>query len=139
MTFDKVYPNRTAMDNAIIDGLDDGVFVGRFVLVEYDNPDASYSGDLTDETAIYNDNYRIDKENASYGGKIGHGYDATVWRKEVLPNSNPIKYKYVMLAELNSVVPTFNIVAEAPAEIPVKPYFSADSNNVYYNLHMGSN
>ena len=31
-SFDKVYPNRYMMDNKCAD---DGVFVGRFVLVEY--------------------------------------------------------------------------------------------------------
>jgi hypothetical protein len=41
-----------------------------------------------------------------------------------------------MVAELNSVVPTFDVVSDAPTVIPQKPYYDADSSNVYYRLHM---
>jgi len=34
-TFDKVYANRRSMDQ---EGAGDGVFLGRYVLVEYDDP-----------------------------------------------------------------------------------------------------
>lgn len=34
-TFDKTYPNRSAMENAC---QNDGVFLGRYVLIEYDDP-----------------------------------------------------------------------------------------------------
>lgn len=123
MTFDKVYPNRTEMDK---NAADDGVFVGRFVLVEYGDNDEEYSK-----------NYSIDNETYT---KLGRGYDSTVWRK-VLPEDG--KGYYVMLAELNSVVPTFDIEAEAPGSSsdptkPIKPHFDKDSTNVYYNLHVGT-
>ena len=41
-SFDKIYANRLEMDNACANG--DGVFLGRYVLVEY-----GYIFDVTDE------------------------------------------------------------------------------------------
>ena len=35
LRFDKIYPNRKAMEDGLKNG--DGVFVGRFVLIEYDD------------------------------------------------------------------------------------------------------
>jgi hypothetical protein len=44
-----------------------------------------------------------------------------------------------MIAELNSVVPTFDIQADSPVLSSEpwrqKPYYDADSSNVYYKLH----
>ena len=41
-----------------------------------------------------------------------------------------------MIAELNTVVPTFDIVPDAPTLAPVMPHFDQDSSNIYYKLHM---
>jgi hypothetical protein len=41
----------------------------------------------------------------AYGDTIGRGWDSTVWQK-VYENG---KESYVMIAELNGVVPTFDI------------------------------
>lgn len=59
------------------------------------------------------------------------GYDSTVWQK-VLDKGYE---KYVMVAELNTVVPAFDISADAPTIIPLRPHFDVDSTNVYYKLH----
>lgn len=59
------------------------------------------------------------------------GYDSTVWQKVY---SGGIE-KYVMVAELNTVVPTFDVTADAPSLIPIMPHFDTDSTNVYYKLH----
>jgi hypothetical protein len=40
-----------------------------------------------------------------------------------------------MVAELNSVVPTFTISADAPTLAPIAPHFDEVSNNTYYELH----
>jgi hypothetical protein len=40
-----------------------------------------------------------------------------------------------MIAELNSVVPTFKITADAPTMTPLPPHFDKQSNNVTYWLH----
>jgi len=40
-----------------------------------------------------------------------------------------------MIAELNSVVPTFAVSADAPTLTLIAPHFGANSTNVYYNLH----
>jgi hypothetical protein len=41
-----------------------------------------------------------------------------------------------MLAELNSVVPSFGLTIDAPTLNPMTPHFDADSTNVYYKLHV---
>jgi hypothetical protein len=40
-----------------------------------------------------------------------------------------------MIAELNSVVPTFDIQADAPSMSPLTPHFDEGSTNTYYKLH----
>ena len=169
MTFDKVYANRVeALANANIDG----VFTGRFILVEY-SAQPIFSTDIqaflnnaydADKGAAYQQecinaadafaaaqeeqpnlkpedfdfyeyNYRIDK---IIWTNLGRGYDSTVWRKIIDDKGNG---NYVMLAELNSVVPTFTVEAEAPGDSangPIQPHFDEDSTNVLYNLHVGA-
>ena len=75
----------------------------------------------------YSKNYNID---VSFYG-TSRGYDSTVWQK-VYQNGED---KYVMVAELNTVVPTFDIEADAPKMVPLTPHFDASSTNVYYKLH----
>lgn len=75
----------------------------------------------------YHVNYMIDVQ--KYGQ--GRGYDSTVWQK-VYVNSTET---YVMVAELNTVVPTFDLQTDAPTQTPIIPHFDTDSNNVYYKLH----
>lgn len=77
----------------------------------------------------YLENYNIDQEYCET--HIGRGYDCTVWQK-IYSNG---KLSYAMLAELNSVVPTFTISADAPTETLIAPHFDDRSTNVLYNLH----
>lgn len=72
-------------------------------------------------------NFNIDT--AKYGES--RGYDSTVWQKVYVNNIE----KYVQIAELNSVVPTFDISADAPTIRPIQPHFDINSTNVYYKLH----
>lgn len=76
----------------------------------------------------YIHNYNVDR--VQYG--VSRGYDSTVWQK-VYENSSA---KYVMVAELNSVVPTFDLAADSPTMTPILPHFDVDSTNVYYKIHM---
>ena len=85
---------------------------------------------VTSKGAAENDyiiNYDLDRKN--YGG--GRGYDSTVWQKVYADG----KETYVMIAELNSVVPTFDVSADAPTMSPVAPHFDVDSTNIYYRVH----
>lgn len=77
----------------------------------------------------YSENYNIDQDYCET--HIGRGYDCTVWQK-IYSNG---KLSYAMLAELNSVVPTFAISADAPTETLIAPHFDDRSTNVFYNLH----
>ena len=80
------------------------------------------------EMGTYHNNYQIDID--IYGES--RGFDSTVWQKIYVDGTE----KYAMIAELNSVVPTFDITLDAPTINPIPPHFDADSNNVYYKLHM---
>jgi len=82
---------------------------------------------LSNSTSSYLANFNID---ISYYN-TSRGYDSTVWQKVY---SNGIE-KYVMIAELNTVVPTFGVTADAPSMLPIAPHFGADTTNVYYDLH----
>lgn len=189
--FDRVYSNRDQME---INMANDGIYAGRYVLIEYDEAsgldnylevytdgeylytspscenitklkidntnegsgiipgtivriknnkgiyvfykieqgeigsDANYTL-VVDSDSVYQKNYNIDI--AKYGQTIGRGFDSTVWQKVYV---NKIE-KYVMIAELNTVVPTFAISADAPTMSPIVPHFDSNSTNVYYQLH----
>lgn len=92
----------------------------------YDGAIATFRYIVPSETP-YTSNYNIDT--ATYGP--GRGYDSTVWQKVYMQNTE----KYVMIAELNTVVPTFDLVADAPTMEPITPHFDVNSTNVYYKLH----
>lgn len=201
-TFDKIYPNRQAMDAGVTT---DGVYVNRFVLIEYDT-EVTFNNNMTkvysvkdgvayltesDEDDLEYITNRMVKENSNliiiYTATIDYsqsmpietnhtfykysktdndndgaakylpisendtdsnyiknysidiaaypdakrGYDSTVWQKMYVNNEE----KYVMIAELNSVVPTFDVSPDAPTMNPIAPHFDANSTNVYYKLH----
>lgn len=188
-SFDKIYANRLEMDNACANG--DGVFLGRYVLVEY-----GYIFDATDEawtdervgissiTTIYDHptdrgslhiipwvenklvkikynstryykykasiisgkpvwylmrgtydtsikdddlyevNYKIDRD-------VYHrGYDSTVWIKQFINNEE----KYIQIAELNTVIPIFNLEPIMPYDpySPVEITIDTYQPNIYY-------
>lgn len=84
---------------------------------------------LVDEnSSFYNDNYLIDK--TCYGAS--RGYDSTVWQKVI----SETKEKYVMIAELNSVIPTFDLTVVQPTTNPIPPHFGSNSTDLYYDLHV---
>ena len=69
------------------------------------------------------------------------GYDGTVWVKTTVVEkdnrgNDKTVIKYVNIADLNSVVPTFDITHDAPTPYPIAPHFDTGSNNLYYQLHM---
>lgn len=86
----------------------------------------------------YIQNFEIDENHYGQESKGFKGYDSTVWVKSSVEQSGKLITKYVNIADLNSVVPTFDIAADAPTMNPITPRFDADSTNVYYKLHMQS-
>lgn len=82
-------------------------------------------------TSQYAYNYSVDYQ--KYGN--GRGYDSTVWQKVYVDGVE----KYVMIAELNSVVPSFDLTSDAPSMTPIPPHFDENSTNVYYKLHTAPN
>ena len=85
------------------------------------------SSEISEEN--YAGNFNIDR--LEYN--TSRGYDSTVWMKQYGNNGIP---KYVNIAELNSVIPTFDVSVDAPSEEPAVPHFDEDSTNIYYNLHV---
>lgn len=90
-----------------------------------DNPAVTKISEIKDSP--YNENYNIDIQR--YGPS--RGYDSTVWQKVYADEQE----RYVMVAELNTVVPSFGVSADAPTLSPTAPHFDADSTNVYYKVH----
>ena len=88
-----------------------------------------------EETNVETDLYFYNKnQDAHY--QNSRGYDGTVWTKTSVEENGVAVIKYVNIAELNTVVPTFDIAYDAPTLYPITPHFDTDSNNVYYKLHM---
>ena len=68
------------------------------------------------------------------GGYVLVENNSTVWQKI---QTADLQFKYVNIATLNSVVPTFELVIDAPAEDgPGTPEFDDGSTNMHYKLHM---
>lgn len=82
---------------------------------------------IDEKASNYGENFAIDE--ITYG--IDRGYDSTVWMKNYVDGEE----KYIMIAELNTVVPTFEVYPDAPRLIPKAPHFDKSSTNVYYPLH----
>lgn len=169
-SFDKVYSSRIAMDNG---AENDGVFIGRYVLIEYDEPPITgyFSGtefyssiafqnanritpregiiyqDLLRDKAPYTFYYWDGTKYApasngtsayavSYNRDVlqyGRGYDSTAWMKTYDTAKN--KYRYVLIAELNTVVPNFHLITDAPCNTPAGVYFDRDTTGVDYYMH----
>ena len=171
-SFDRIYSTRSAMDLACTS---DEVFIGRYVLVEYDEPPITgyYNGtnfynsntyypqsmitprqgivyqDLTHKDASYTFYEYVEGTGyvplptsitTSYAGsynidvtKYGRGYDSTAWMKTF--DTTTGKYKYVLISELNTIVPTFHMITDPPSDSPTAPYFDLDTTTVDYYLH----
>ena len=170
-SFDKVYTSRHEMD---LNAQNDGIFIGRYVVVEYDEPPvtAYFDGTAFYSTSDFREQSRITprmgiiyqdlvRSNAPYtfyrwnGSNYealassistsyaayfntdvtlyGRGYDSTAWIKTFDVEHN--NYRYVLIAELNTVVPSFHLLVDAPGDKPSAPYFDRDTTNVDYYLH----
>ena len=101
--FDRVYPNRKAMDD---DCTKDGVYPGRYVLVEYGERYTEQNG-VRVQRDEYSSNYGDDLRN------YGNVYDSTVWQKVYTRTWANGSYandeKYVMVAELNALAPKMTL------------------------------
>lgn len=87
---------------------------------------------IVEDNHPYARNFVIDQNNYD----TARGYDSTVWQKTY--SGSPAQPRYVMLAELNSVVPSFSVSADAPTVSPTVPHFDLASTNFHYNLHLQS-
>lgn len=74
-------------------------------------------------------NWNIDKSNPDYERRT---FDSTVWQKVYVGN----KEQYVMIADLNTIKPTFTFTADAPTMTPVPIHYDVNNTNTNYNIHM---
>jgi hypothetical protein len=109
LTFDKIYPNYTALKNA---GFNDGVFISRYVLVEYGDNE-------------YDKNLAIDG---------GIDYDSTIWKKTSTQQKDGTYY--IKIADLNSINPTFNIESLDPVDEPGNIEMAYKESNNSYTIKM---
>jgi hypothetical protein len=63
-------------------------------------------------------------------------FDSTVWVKTSVQQGGNLIAKYTLIAELNTVVPTFNLIVDRPTSVPLNPHFDKDSTNINYNMHV---
>lgn len=97
---------------------------------------AAFREIVTSDNRPYTINFNVDKNYLQYkkGARekdIGRGFDSTVWQKLYI---NGVE-QYVQIAELNSVVPTFDIGMDAPTGFPTIPHWDTNSTTVYYKVH----
>lgn len=195
--FDRIYANRAEMERY---KETDGIYAGRFVLIEYDNEmhmdsflrvrkdgDKFYTtfsdntaqevlltrGNIKRDTIVYESAYETLPANGYYAKNCtfykctssyienseepatfddivgegeenphitnysidsrmyGRGYDSTVWQKVYDGGVE----RYMMVAELNTVLPTFDLQPDAPTQTPIVPHFDIQGSDIYYKLH----
>lgn len=136
---DILYSKSTIVENDIV-RVDDDSVVKIYQCNGYIENDIAifkliYSAHNEEEKDIYNLNFNIDK---GVFGTIGRGYDSTVWQKVFL-DDDIVNEKYVMVAELNSVVPEFKLTPDAPTMNPIPPHFDKESTDTTYWLHSQPN
>lgn len=95
--------------------------------VDYETGNITWLKSVNEDASNYLHNYNIDK--AFYGHK--RGYDSTVWQKVF---TNGVE-SYIMVAELNTIVPTFDIAFDAPSMLPKPAHYDDSSTNMYYKIH----
>ena len=133
---DSTYANRVdTTKNKYFKAINDNgsfwIYLSNFGKFEKISPSIPYGNSIED---YYITNFNIDKK---VYGKIS-GYDSTVWTKVYDKDGNP---SYVMVAELNSITPVFNLYVDQHGEKgkQLSPYFDEDSSNLSYNLHVTPN
>ena len=133
--FDKIYPNRTIMDDKCAS---DGVYIGRYVLIEYN---CCYENENSDEL-VYFDRINADSENSSIDEryqanvtaditKYKDTFNATVWQKIYTNVKEDSPEKYILIAKLSGNLPTLGINAIPPKYIQnSEEYWTDPSINI---------
>jgi hypothetical protein len=99
---DKRYPNKTSMDSAI-NGSNDNILLGRYVLIDYNIEDSEYSNNNSNNLSVYDFNLNKDGNN---------NYNKTLWEKVIDINNN---FKYKIVANLNG--PWLDIATQSQAAV----------------------
>ena len=79
----------------------------------------------------YIKNYNIDRE--FYGTNFDlRGYDATVWQKIYSEGEG----KFILIAHLSAVIPSFELVPDSPSAEPISPYIDTAYSDASYRIHV---
>lgn len=119
----------------------DGVYTGRYVLVEYgERYEINSSTNERQERSEYTINRQIDEQN------YHNVYDSTVWQKIFTTytdqGGNTFHEKYIMVAELNALAPKMELVeypsatlkVVQPNEEEITPLYYGDDNQLLHNV-----
>ena len=124
--FDRVYSSRAQMEQAMAG---DGVYAGRYALIEYGQRYTT-TQEYENQPVTYYVNTNVpvyecrDFLNSKQADLTAYGaiYDSTVWQKIYTSEGD----KYIMVAELNAVVPQLDLIKDSPLHYEV----AADSTQV---------
>lgn len=98
------------------------------ITVDEETGEASLTYDaLSKDETDFTRNFNIDKSL-----NTGRSYDSTVWQKVYEGNQE----RYIMVADLNTITPTFAFTADAPTVTPVPIHYDPCNTNTHYNIHM---
>lgn len=85
----------------------------------------------TDQHAMEQD---VNNATIAIGDYVLVNSDKTVWQKTYVEASK--KFQYIKLADVDNIVPTFDLIVDAPGDEPSAPKFGPQSTNVHYKLHV---
>lgn len=121
----------------------DGVYTGRYVLIEYGE---RYSVNPQTHERVENQLYvnNVNNDISHYGNT----YDSTVWQKvfttytDQLTNNTTFHEKYIMVAELNALVPKLELIEDPSATLKtagggsdeLSPLYYGDNNQLLHNV-----
>lgn len=136
--FDRYFPSRKDMEEKLNAG-NDGVYVGRYILIRYDCAYKDNSTDLdfftqwekikeTNETDIAHEDDRYKQNWQTDFAEYGDTFNGTVWQKIYTTIDGSSKEKYIMVAELNSSAPKISLKMTSP-----KVFISEDPEKEEWN------
>lgn len=150
LIFDRIYPSRVAMETALTEVKDennaikgDGIFINRYVLVNYAYSYKDANSKQLVYTGEYFKDFNDDSENIENQqfkanlqadiNKYHKDYHLTIWMKIYSDEEE----KYILVGHLKATAPSLNIIPDAPGGEPHFDFFQ--SSDTQYTYHVPKN
>ncbi len=150
LIFDRIYPSRVAMETALTETKDennaikgDGIFINRYVLVNYaysykgaNSKQLIYTGEYFKDFEDNNGNTENQQFKANLQADINKyhkDYHLTIWMKIYSDEEE----KYILVGHLKATAPSLNIIPDAPGGEPHFDFFQ--SSDTQYTYHVPKN